>query len=594
MLTPEYMARVAEGSEQIASDLHDDIVRRIIERMMLRIGRGETELLTSIDKWNIELLQEAGYLREDIEKDIASRTKRLQKEIKSAFEHAGVQTIAYDDRIYKAAGLTPPPLKQTPGLIRIMQRAYEATMGEWKNATRTTATAAQTRFINAVDLAYHQTATGALSYTQAVQEAVDDIAQDGIYIFYPEKNGRVRKDTVEVATARAVRTGVAQMSAEVQFARMDEMGVDLVMTSSHLGARPSHQEWQGKIFSRSGSSDTYPELRAATGYGTAGGLCGVNCRHSVHPYIEGMRNNFEQYDSEENKKAYDLDQKQRAMERQIRKGRREIRGLETAVENCGDENLRASLQAELDQKYRRQSRRNAAYRDFSAKNGLKEQPERLRIAKAKSANPGARSAIRNTYTAVKFDPEADYSVALEGYSKGVNANLSEACFEVAEAGGKDGFEHMMLIDLDDDTPVFKGDSTYRECNNEPEEVGFAFWKYLKANPSKRFAFVHNHNMDSSFSEIDMRTLLTTEQIPVMIAVRNDGVKYIAERKDGILRTGLFDDLYEPDMQRIADRLRNGEITPAERARERELTIVDNLLRDYTKKGKLVEIDGRKK
>lgn len=41
MLRPAYLAAIAEGSEQIASELHDYIVQAIVGRMMERIGRGE-------------------------------------------------------------------------------------------------------------------------------------------------------------------------------------------------------------------------------------------------------------------------------------------------------------------------------------------------------------------------------------------------------------------------------------------------------------------------------------------------------------------------------------------------------------------------
>ena len=57
------------------------------------------------------------------------------------------------------------------------------------------------------------------------------------------------KDSIETATLRAVRTGISQMTAQIQLARAKEMGVNLVIVSSHLGARPSHEEWQGKIYS---------------------------------------------------------------------------------------------------------------------------------------------------------------------------------------------------------------------------------------------------------------------------------------------------------------------------------------------------------
>lgn len=129
MLTPDYLLHISEGAEEIAELLHQDIIKRIIERIMYRIGRGDDYILTAQDKWQIEVLQDAGYLLEDIQKEVAQKTKMQQKEIKEAMEDAGVRAMQYDDAIYTAAGLSPSPLMQSPAMVRIMQRNYEATMG---------------------------------------------------------------------------------------------------------------------------------------------------------------------------------------------------------------------------------------------------------------------------------------------------------------------------------------------------------------------------------------------------------------------------------------------------------------------------------
>ena len=112
--------------EEIGSQVHSEIIRKMVYRIMLRIGRGENYLLTATDKWQIETLQQAGYLLEDIQKVIAQYTKLQQEEIAQAMEDAGVKALEYDDRIYQQAGLSPVPLLQSPHLVRIMQRNYEA------------------------------------------------------------------------------------------------------------------------------------------------------------------------------------------------------------------------------------------------------------------------------------------------------------------------------------------------------------------------------------------------------------------------------------------------------------------------------------
>lgn len=254
MLDPNYMLHISEPAEDIAEQLHNSIIKRIIDRMMLRIGRGEEYLLTATDKWQIQTLQEAGFLLEDIQAEIARKTRIQEQEIKEAMEEAGVKAIDYDNEVYESVGLSPKPLEQSPNLIRIMQRNYLATMGEWNNFTRTIAEESQKMFINACDIAYNHVLTGSLSYTEAVKEAVNSIVSSGVKIKYTklDDNGVpyvYHTDTIETATLRCVRTGIAQMSSQIQLARAKEMGVDLILVSSHLGARPSHAEWQGKIYS---------------------------------------------------------------------------------------------------------------------------------------------------------------------------------------------------------------------------------------------------------------------------------------------------------------------------------------------------------
>lgn len=377
MLTPDYLLHISEGAEQISAQLHTDILKNIVRRIRARQQRGDDYLLTAVDKWQIEALLESGYLRDEVAQDIAKATGLQQTEIAEAFEDAGVRAMQYDDRIYQQAGISPISLWESPHMVRLMQRNYEATMGEWTNFTRTTADAAQTAFIETMDQIYNRVLSGASGYTSAFVEAIDKLASDGLFITYPPGH----RDTIETATLRCVRTGVSQATAQIQTARMDEYGIDLVVVSSHMGARPDHAVWQGKVYSRSGKSRKYPDFVESTGYGTGAGLCGWNCRHSFSPYFEGMDNPFLQYDSAENREAYELSQQQRAMERAIRKTKRRKEVLSEAAD-IPDEAARKDVEARLAKVRERLRMQNAAYKEFCDQHELRPLPERLRIAKA--------------------------------------------------------------------------------------------------------------------------------------------------------------------------------------------------------------------
>lgn len=403
MLNPEYLLHISEGAEELASNLHSEIVKRIVNRIMLRIGRGEDYILTATDKWQIENLQQAGYLLEDIQKEIAKATKLQQSEIAEAMEDAGVKALDYDDEIYRSVGLSPTPLTESPEFIRLMQRNYDATLGEWSNFTRTTAEQAQRLFINELDRAYTLVSTGALSYTQAVKEVLNNIVSDGVKVRYTNaETGRVWEDTIETATLRAVRTGISQATGQITLARMKEMGACLAITSSHLGARPSHAVWQGKVFyvdwnrmneiyplteipmpqniDRS-LANKYPDFIESTRIGKVDGLEGANCRHNHSVYYQGMDNPFEHYDSEENRKQYEKEQRQRALERKIRKTKKETMGLKEGVDACKDENLKFELDLEYQKKAALLAKQNKAYQEYCKQNNLRPLSDRIQIAR---------------------------------------------------------------------------------------------------------------------------------------------------------------------------------------------------------------------
>lgn len=412
MIDPDYLLRIAEGAENIAEELHQEIVNQIIRRIMARLKRGDNYVLTAIDKWQIETLQEAGFLMEEIQQELSEKTNVQINEIKSAFEDAGVKAIAYDNAVYEAAGLSPTPLMQSPQLIRLMQRNYEATVAEWRNFTGTFANAAQQTYIREVDRAYNLVSTGAMSYSQAVADAVDRISSDGVYVTYTNADtGRTRRDTIETATLRAVRTGISQACRDITHTRMDEMGWDIILVSAHLGARlgdggenhTNHYWWQGKFYSKSGKDSRFPPY-SDCGNGKVQGIHGPNCRHSEGPG-DGVHNPFQEYDNEENRKRYDLEQRQATLERRIRKTKREVMGFQSALESTEDAELKDTLNRKYQRKAALLQRQNAEYNQFCEENDLKRRADRIRIAqwdRAKAAKArGAATRYNNAKGAGK-------------------------------------------------------------------------------------------------------------------------------------------------------------------------------------------------
>ena len=400
MLTPQELLEIVDTMYPLLDELNGWIAQDLIKRLMARMARGEDLTFGASDKWQLQLYQEAGGHYEALTQQIVKWTKKSDAEVAAIFEDAGLRAWMADDAFYTAQSMESTPLLKSESLMKILVDTYQRTNGEIHNFTRTTARNSEQRFMNVCDKAHLKVVTGAQSYTAAVKEAVDELAGSQLEVKYP--SGHV--DTIETAVLRCVRTGTAQASGNLSLQGMEERGWDVILVSAHLGARygdggenpGNHFWWQGKHYSRTGATPDLP-LFEVTGYGTGEGLCGWNCRHSFGPGNVG-HNPYKEFDAEENKKAYDLSQRQRAMECDIRHSKTKLLGYRTAIDNCTDPETKAALQTEYDRASLRLREKNKAYNDFCEQNGLKRYDDRLRVARwnRSEASKAAQAARRSS------------------------------------------------------------------------------------------------------------------------------------------------------------------------------------------------------
>ena len=402
MITPEQFQEIGETLLPLLDDLTEWIARDMIERFMIRFGRGEEKLLTGTDEWQAWVLKQAGGNLDEIQKALAKSTGKSQQEIAKIFKDSGIQAAKADA---EAAAVTFSGLSS--GMMAIITDAYERTVGEISNITRTTAGATNQAFIDICDAAYWKVRTGAQSYTAAMLEGIKELGQVQPIVRYPSGH----KDTLEVAVLRCIRTGVAQSSGNMTIQQCKDMGWNHVLVSQHLGARVSdtdpiadHAGWQGKVYCIDGKDAQFDNLLDATGYPENPlGLCGYNCRHSFTPFLPGVSQNHNKpIDTEANRRAYELSQTQRAMERRIRAQKRKCTALHTAVKNCEDPAGKAKLQEKYTQSAKHLQDQNAAYAKLCEENDLKPYHERLAVAGwDHSAASTASAAARQSWTSAE-------------------------------------------------------------------------------------------------------------------------------------------------------------------------------------------------
>lgn len=236
-----------------------------------------------------------------------------------------------------------------------------------------------------------------------MEDAVRALSDAGIETV-DYKNGV--KTTIDAAVRRHIVSQVSQAKAQILSDRCDQYDQDLVFVSAHFGARPSHAIWQGKVYSRSGASSKYPSLDEGTGYSGTGPfgslgdrLCGVNCQHEMVPYMPGL-SQLPDLSFEKEQKRYGMTsdeyykatQKQRALERKVRKYKRRIAlGQEQGLDMVDDRYKLGRTQALL----REHCRANGLTRLYERERayGVKRQPRGLGRIDFKSVGAMSSGAV---------------------------------------------------------------------------------------------------------------------------------------------------------------------------------------------------------
>lgn len=264
--------------------------------------------------------------------DIINRhwNKTIRKDLKGAFELNAKTTLESDEKIYRLALEEDAvirqaiPIKQSATLQRILETGYLSV----EQATMTANTIARASTIARLNQATLSVATGQVSLTQAIKKAAQEMADEGVagYI-YPSGATIGLPEYIR----REVVTQVMNTTRELTFARANEWGSDLIQISSHAGARPGCFPYQGRVYSRPGTTvPGYPSLDNDTSYGEPAGIFGINCRHFSTPWFEGINDLMAAAEKDpaksehgmNNEKLYDLTQEQRFNERQIRAWKR--------------------------------------------------------------------------------------------------------------------------------------------------------------------------------------------------------------------------------------------------------------------------------
>lgn len=242
MLPPSYLDQMPDAFVALWRQVEDEILQDVARRI------GKMDTVTATANWQLWRYQQTEALREDVIKLLAKYSGKSEATIRRLLLQAATEAMEREDAIYYHYGKEPQPFEESAALNNLLDAGARQTCGTWQNLTATTANTVTGAFERTLDAAWLKVSTGAFDYKTAVKQAVDSLADGMPMVTYPSGH----KDSIEVAARRCILTGVNQTCAKLQLERARQMNVRYVQVTAHGGARPSHAEWQGKIYALNG------------------------------------------------------------------------------------------------------------------------------------------------------------------------------------------------------------------------------------------------------------------------------------------------------------------------------------------------------
>lgn len=343
-----------ESVPQPIVSLFNDLEQTIMLDIIRRLQANNKEITRSAD-WQINRLYELGKSKEEIKSYIKNTLNLSDEQIDKVFSNVISSGYARDKSLYEAVGKSFIPYEDNLQLQQLVNSMITQTKGELKNitgslgfalrepnSTKLTYTPLTDYYQNTLDKAITQIATGAFDYNTVLRNTVKEMTNSGLrYIDYDSGYS----SRVSVAVRRAVLTGYNQVVANINESNAEKLETNYFETTYHNGARPTHQPWQGRVYSKE-------ELVSVCGLGTVTGLCGANCYHNYYPFIKGVSERtytdeeLDRMNQEDNEKRefrgksytkYEALQRQRKLETVMRAERQEIKLLTEG--GAGDDDI---------------------------------------------------------------------------------------------------------------------------------------------------------------------------------------------------------------------------------------------------------------
>lgn len=568
MFTPTEIEALPSAMEQLYRSLQLNIMSDLTERL-----KANGEEITSAADWQINRLYELGVSKDEIDSLIQSTLDVSDDEIDRIYDEVVKSGYARNEELYTSKGKECIPYAENKQLQQLVKAVKNQTKSEYRNITGSLGFAVRNAdntlsftpladfYQRTLDNGLMQIASGAVDYNTVLKRAVKAMTDSGLRTVDYASGWSNR---VDVAARRALMTGFNQVVAKVNEGNAEQLGTEYFEVSYHRGARPTHQVWQGRVYSKK-------ELETVCGLGTVTGLCGANCYHSYSPFIKGIdtptysEEELDRMNEEENTPkeyngktytAYEAQQRQRQLETAMRADRQKI---ELFTQGGADDDTITGAKAKYFQ-------RQDEYVKFSKAMNLPQQWERITVdgKNALGSKLPKKAGNVNKITAESVAKSGKSGIIKEKSKKPITPITDKAISRIPKVDIEGYTEEQCLKIQKQHKELLK----FSKEQNENKEVAFVLKNdvskmitepikgtdekidFGSALQGKDLFVMHNHPRNSSYSLNDIIEFIKNDSIKTFTIVKNDGNIEVLTKLKGYDRLSLLTELQRMGKKRI--------------------------------------------
>lgn len=319
MLTERNFDNLVNEIIEMYSDIEIELIRLIASKLEF-----SDNVKPSVE-WLLNELNKMGALNNETLKIISKYSGKSEEQLRLMLNEVGFNAFPKIEQT--------EIFKNNPIIQNIINNSFNEVNNVFVQINQNIVNGVREAYTQVLNQVYLETTTGIYDYQTSLRRAMDKMTDKGITVATyqsVDNNGVVitRNYSIEGIIRRDLMTQTHQLAGNVNQRIIEELEPPYIKITEHLNCREQHLDWQGCYIK--------PEdLVDVTDYGSITGLEGINCRHlhfayfgevdeSKYKIVNGKKVFTQDKDipDKEAEEQYKLEQKQRAIERTIRKYKR--------------------------------------------------------------------------------------------------------------------------------------------------------------------------------------------------------------------------------------------------------------------------------